>query len=200
MFVQIIQAKVKDPDGIKAEFETWQKELASGAEGYLGSTGGVTPDGRLIMMARFESEQAAMRNSDRAEQGEWWARVSQHLDGEATFSNTTEVDSYLEGGSDSAGFVQVMQGKVNDVSKAKELAAKMTEEIPKRRPDVIGGFTAYAGDGSFTDFVYFTSLEEARRNEKEMTENPPQSMEEWNSIMEGEITFYDLEEPWLFSK
>lgn len=200
MFVQVIQAKVKDAESVKAEIERWEKELAPGAEGYLGSTGGVTPDGRLIMMARFESEEVAMANSDRPEQGEWWSRLSQHLDGEATFKNTTQVDTYLQGGSDSAGFVQVMQGKVTDIGKAKELAAKMSEEMPDRRPDVIGGFTAYEDDGSFTDFIYFTSLEEARRNEKEMTENPPASMEEWNSIMDGEITFYDLEEPWLASK
>lgn len=200
MFVQIIQAKVKDADGVQAEIQRWQQDLAPGADGYLGSTGGVTPDGRLIMMARFESEEAAMANSDKPAQGEWWNRLAQHLDGEATFQNTTEIDTYLDGGSDSAGFVQVMQGKVNDVAKAKELAGKMSEEMPSRRPDVIGGFTAYANDGSFTDFIYFTSLEEARQNEKEMSENPPESMEEWTAIMEGEITFYDLEDPWLFSK
>lgn len=200
MFVQIIQAKVKDADGVKSEVERWQKELSGGAEGYLGSTGGVTPDGRFIMMARFSSEEEAMKNSDKPEQGEWWNRISQHFEGEASFFNTSEVDTFLEGGSDSAGFVQVMQGKVNDTAKARELGDKMTEEMPGRRPDVMGGITGYQDDGTFYDFIYFTSLEEARRNEKEMNENPPESMEEWGAIMDGEITYYDLEEPWLFSK
>lgn len=200
MFVQIIEAKVKDPQGVKAETERWQKELAAGAEGFLGSTGGITPNGRFIMMARFESEEMAMRNSDKPEQGEWWERLSQHLDGEATFHNTSKVETYLQGGSDSAGFVQVMQGKVSDITKAKELGDKMTEEMPKRRPDVIGGVTGYQDDGSFFDFIYFTSLDEARRNEKEMSEDPPESMEEWASIMQGEITYHDLEDPWLFTK
>lgn len=200
MFVQIIQAKVKDPEGVRTETERWQKELASRAEGFLGSTGGITPDGRFIMMARFESEEAAMRNSDKPEQGEWWNRMAQHLEGEATFHNSSDVDISLGGGSDSAGFVQVMQGRVTDRAKAKAIGEKMNKTMPQRRPDVIGNVTASYGDGDFTDFIYFTSLEEARQNEKEMTENPPEEMKEWESIMQGEITFYDLEDPWLFTK
>lgn len=200
MFVQIIQAKVKDAEGVRSEIETWQKELSGDAVGYLGSTGGITPDGRFIMMARFSSEEEAMKNSDKPEQGEWWNRLSQHFDGEASFFNTSEVDTYLDGGSDTAGFVQVMQGKVTDTAKARELADKMTEEMPERRPDVMGGITGYHDDGTFFDFIYFTSLEEARRNEKEMSENPPESMGEWGAIMDGEITYYDLEEPLLYSK
>ena len=200
MFVQIIQAKVKDADGVTAQFETWQKELASGAEGYLGSTGGITPDGQLVMVARFESEEAAMANSNKPEQGEWWSRVSEHLDGEATFHNSSDVTVSRGGGSDTAGFVQVMQGRVTDVQKAKELDAKMEESMAERRPDIIGSVTANYDDGDFTNVIYFTSLEEARAAEKQMTENPPAEMEEWGSIMAGEITFFDLEEPWLYSK
>ena len=200
MFVQIIQAKVKDAEGVGAEVERWQKELAPGADGYLGSTGGVTPDGRFIMMARFESEDAAMRNSDKPEQGEWWNRMAKNLEGEATFSNSTDVDISLGGGSDSAGFVQVMQGRVTDTAKAKELGKKMDESMPQMRPDVIGSVNAGYGDGEFMNFIYFTSLEEARQNEKAMAENPPEDMSEWESIMQGEITYYDLEDPWLFTK
>jgi len=200
MFVQIIQAKVRDAEGVRSEVERWQKELAPGADGYLGSTGGVTPDGRFIMMARFESEEAAMRNSDKPEQGEWWNRMAKNLEGEATFSNSTDVDISLGGGSDAAGFVQVMQGRVTDTAKAKELGKKMDESMPQMRPDVIGSVNASYGDGEFMNFIYFTSLEEARQNEKAMTENPPEDMGEWESIMQGEVTYYDLEDPWLFTK
>lgn len=200
MFVQIIEAKVKDRAGVEAERERWDKELKPGAEGFLGSTGGITQDGRMIMMARFESEEAARRNSDRPEQGEWWARMSSHLDGEATFHETTDVSAYGDGGSDDAGFVQVMQGRVNDVEAAKRLGEEMDKEMPQRRPDVIGGVTSTYDDGAFTDFIYFTSLEEARRNEKEMTEDPPESMKQWAELMVGEMTYYDLEEPWFTSK
>ncbi|MGE5763508.1 MAG: hypothetical protein ACM3ZF_06425, partial [Mycobacterium leprae] len=61
---------------MRAAFERWVEELAPGAAGWLGSTAGVTDDGRFIGLARFESEQAARRNSDRPEQGRWWAETS----------------------------------------------------------------------------------------------------------------------------
>lgn len=200
MFVQVIEGKVKDRAGVETERDRWDKELKDGAEGFLGSTGGITPDGRFIMAARFQSEEAARRNSDRPEQGEWWSRMSSHLDGEATFHDSTDVDLYNDGGDDSAGFVQVMRGRVTDAEKAKQLGKQMEADMPSRRPDVMGSMTVNFDNGEFADFIYFTSLEEARRNEKEMTENPPQSMDEWNGIMDGEITFYDLEEPWITSK
>lgn len=200
MFVQVINAKVKDKDAVTAEQERWEKELKPGAEGYLGSTGGVTQDGRLVIMARFESEKAARSNSDRPEQGQWWESMASHLDGEASFFETSDVTLSDGGGSDKAGFVQVMQGKVNDIEAARKLDAKMEEEMPKRRQDVIGSISANKEDGNFFSLIYFTSLEEARQGEKEMTENPPPEMEAWGKLMVGEMTFYDLEEPWMSSK
>ena len=34
---------------------------------------GMCDDGTFVALARFESAEAARRNSDRPEQGEWWA-------------------------------------------------------------------------------------------------------------------------------
>lgn len=200
MFVQIIEGSAKDAQGAKAEMDRWLRELGPNAEGWLGSTAGVTPDGRFIGAVRFESEDAARTQSDKAEQGRWWESFSQHLDGEATFFESSGVTLSGRGGSDQAGFVQVMGGRVNDIEKAKALDARMEEEMPQRRPDVIGSLTAYKEDGSFYSVIYFTSLEEARQGEKEMTQNPPPQMDEWTQLMDGELTFYDLEEPWLASK
>ncbi len=200
MFVQIIQGEVRDRRGVDSERERWEKELMPNAEGFLGSTGGITADGRLIMVVRFDSEEAARRNSARREQGEWWQRFSSHLTGDATFHESTDITTYQGGGDDSAGFVQVMQGRVNDVEAARNLNDKMEREMPARRPDLLGGLTAMYDDGAFTDVIYFTSLEEARRNEKAMSDDPPAEMEEWASLIEGDITYYDLEQPWLVSK
>lgn len=200
MFVQIIQARVKDRDGAKAELDRWQRELGPSAEGYLGTTGGITPDGQFVGVIRFESEDAARAQSNKPEQDQWWNAFSQHLDGEASFFDSSGVSVGSKGGSDQAGFVQIMQGKVNSIEKAKEMDAVMEQETADRRPDVIGSLTAYQEDGSFYSAIYFTSLEEARQGEKEMTENPPPEMEQWDELMEGELKFYDLEEPWLHSK
>lgn len=199
MFVQIIQAKAKDVDGIKNAMEAWKSEVGPKAQGWLGTTAGVTPDKQFVAVARFESEEIAMKNSDSSEQSKWWENFSQNLDGEATFFNSSGVTVSGDGGSDNAGFVQVMQGKVNDIEKAKDVDARMEQDMPNMRPDVIGSLTAYQDDGNFYSVIYFTSLEEARQGEKEMTENPPPQMEEWGQLMAGEMKFYDLEEPVLAS-
>ena len=200
MFVQVIEGQVKDPAGAKAEMDRWVSEIGPSAEGWLGSTAGVTPKGRFVAVARFESEEAARAQSNKPEQDQWWKSFSQHLDGEASFFESSGVTIGGKGGSDSAGFVQLMHGKVNDLEKAKEMDARMEKEMPQRRPDVIGNLTAYKEDGSFYSALYFTSLEEARQGEKEMTENPPPEMAEWGQLIDGEMTFHDLEEPWLASK
>lgn len=199
MFVQVITAKVKDAEGAKQAMEAWTTERAAQADGWLGTTAGITGDGQILALARFESEEAAMKNSDSPEQSKWWESFSQNLDGEASFFNSSETYVSGQGGSDDAGFVQVMNGKVNDTQKAKELDERMDGEMSGRRPDVIGSLTATGSDGTFWTAIYFTSLEEARQGEKEMTENPPPEMAEWAALMEGEIKFYDLEEPLLVS-
>jgi hypothetical protein len=199
MFVQIIQAKVKDADGVRNAMEAWTSEVGPKAQGWLGTTAGITSDGQLVAVARFESEEIAMKNSDSPEQSKWWENFSQNLDGEASFFNSSGVSLSGTGGSDSAGFVQVMHGKVNDIEKAKEMDARMEQDMPDKRPDVIGSLTAYQEDGTFYSVIYFTSLEEARQGEKEMTENPPAGMEEWSQLMQGEMKFHDLEEPILAS-
>ena len=66
MFVQVIQGQVADAEQARAAFDQWARDLAPGATGWLGSTAGVTEDGRFIALARFESEEAA-REGERKE-------------------------------------------------------------------------------------------------------------------------------------
>jgi hypothetical protein len=46
MFVQVIQGQVSDPEQVHAALNRWSEQLAAGAPGWLGSTAGVTEDGR----------------------------------------------------------------------------------------------------------------------------------------------------------
>lgn len=48
MFVQVFQGQVSDAQTARAALDRWIAELAPGATGWLGSTGGVTEDGTLI--------------------------------------------------------------------------------------------------------------------------------------------------------
>ena len=114
MFVQVIQGKVSDKERARERMESWISELAPGSVGWLGSTGGVTDDGTLVLLARFESEEAARANSERPEQGEWWAETEKIFDGEPTFKDSAMVRADTPGDPDQAGFVQIMQGQVKD--------------------------------------------------------------------------------------
>ena len=60
--------------------------------GWLGSTAGVTEDGQLVALARFESEEAAQQNSDRPEQSAWWEEMATLFTDEPVFHNSTSVD------------------------------------------------------------------------------------------------------------
>ena len=99
---------------LRRQLELWRREIKPGASGYLGSTGGVTSDGRSITLVRFESEQAARANGERAEQGAWWTETAKAFDGGVTFHDCREVDTILGGGSNDARFVQVMDGRARD--------------------------------------------------------------------------------------
>ena len=55
--------------------DQWVAELGPTADGWLGSTAGITDEGWFVGLARFDSESAARRNSERPEQGAWWSRL-----------------------------------------------------------------------------------------------------------------------------
>ena len=79
MFVQVIQGQVSDAAQVRAQLDKWVAEIAPHATGWLGSTSGVTDDGTLVAVARFESEEAAQQNSDRDEQGAWWDEMAENF-------------------------------------------------------------------------------------------------------------------------
>ena len=92
MFVQVIQGHVAGAEEVRAQMDRWVSDLGPGAEGWLGSTSGVTEDGMMIALARFESEEAARRNSERPEQGAWWEGVAALFTDEPVFHDSTWVD------------------------------------------------------------------------------------------------------------
>jgi hypothetical protein len=198
MFVQVIQGKTDDPAALRGQMDRWEQELKAGAKGYLGSTMGVTAGGDVIGIARFESAEAAAANSTRPEQGEWFAQTEKLFSGPVTFHDTSEVDVTLVGGSDDAGFVQVMQGRIHDLAALRKMEEQFMPEMPKQRPDVIGSVRARYGDGEFTDFIYFTSEAEAREGESKMSEQSNADMGEWEKTMQVD-RYFDITDPWLYS-
>jgi hypothetical protein len=194
MFVQIIQAGVKDRDGLERQWQKWVSEVMPGAIGFLGSTGGTSDDGELFVTARFEDEEQARRNSERPEQDAWWSETRAFLESEPRFYDTSDVETWLGGGSDDAGFVQVIQGTARDRARLGELMRGDEDLLRTNRPDVIGGLTAWQGD-DFTQVVYFTSEAEARAGERKAD---PSDMAEWQGLVDN-VKFIDLRRPFLVS-
>ena len=199
MFIQVITGKVNDAEGLRRQGDRWEVELRPGAKGFLGTTSGITTDGRFIAIARFESAEAARANSERAEQGEWWAEMEKNLT-DVAFADSVDVKLILGGGSDEAGFVQVMRGRVTDPAKMAAFEARTGElEAAMRsfRPDILGETIAVHGDGTYTDAVYFRSEAEARAAEQ-LT--PPADVQALLGDLEAaiEVTDYlDVTDPWL---
>jgi hypothetical protein len=193
MFIQVIQGKVKDAGQLERQMESWRRDIKPGAKGYLGSTSGITPDGRGITIVRFESDAAARANSERPEQGKWWNKTANAFAGDPTFYNCAEVDTIFGGGSNDAGFVQIIEARAKDQDQMRSRRAEMEKRLHERRPDILGMVIAWHGDGGFTQAVYFTSEADARRGEEETRQD--QLRQEFMSLMEGPPSFFDLTRP-----
>jgi hypothetical protein len=197
MFIQVIQGRCGDADRLKKQLDIWEQTLADGAEGWLGSTAGVTDDGKFVAVVRFDSRELADKNSARPEQDSWWRETESCLDGEVTFRDYDDGFEWLGGGSDDAGFVQVMRGRVADAERFRTFSKQPMDGLSEMRPEIIGGTIAIADDGDFTQTIYFTSEAEAREGEKqEMPEDVQREMQQAMGDM-SDIAYSDLRTPWF---
>lgn len=197
MFIQVVQGKVADRAGLEAAMTKWNEELAPGATGYLGSTGGFTDDDMFVVLARFESEEAARRNSDRPEQGAWWAETARCFSGEVTFLDCPNTSTWLAGGSDDAGFVQIMEGHSANRERMLEQMERFGDRIKESRPELIGATVANYGTDGWVEAVYFTSEAEAR--EHEQVALPDDIAAAMMAEMPTDVTYLDLHQPMLVS-
>lgn len=202
MFIQIIQGHVTDPAAVKESFDRWHSDLAPGADGWLGTTAGVADDGTFFSAACFASVQQARHNSERPEQHQWWMETAKYFSGEAVFHDCMRVETFPQGSpgfSSRAGFVQVIQGRVQDPDRACALMRSLEAEMGQWRPDVLGMVLAlHPAEDAYTELAYFTSEQEARRNEgKETPPSAREFMSQLQALEVGEPTYLDLREPWV---
>lgn len=200
MFIQIIQGKCRDETALRALMDSWRAEMAPHADGWLGGTYGVTDDGMFVAVVRFESHELAKRNSDRPEQGAWWAEVEKCFDGPVTFHDCDDVTMMLNGGSDDAGFVQVIQGRVTEPERLRRMMTSQPDRLHQLRPDIIGATLAIDADGTFTETVAFSSEAAAREGEKR--EMPADMQAEFQDEMAAmqDVHYLDLHHPWFASR
>ena len=195
MFAQVIHGSVTDASTLQVLGESWVAELSPGAPGWLGSTSGVTADGTFVIFAWFETAEAARSNSDRPEQGEWWAEAERCFSGEPAFGDYDDVIVVRGGGAAEAGFVQVMVGRTSNPARERELAELFTEQDPGVRPDILGGLVGISDEGHFAQAFYFSSEAEAREGEKQpMPAEFAESFAEEQQLT-TEMRFLDLTKP-----
>jgi hypothetical protein len=195
VFIQIIQGKCTRQQELHSLLDEWRRDLGPSAQGWLGGTYGFTDDDMFVGVVRFESREAAMANSDRPDQDEWASRMRELFDGPIEFHDCDDVTMFLDGGSDRAGFVQIIRGKVDDPQRLKAMLAD-TDMLHELRPDIVGGTLAIEPDGTFTETVAFTDEPSAREGEQK--EPPPEVREELSYAMRDAV-FYDLHQPWFES-
>jgi hypothetical protein len=197
VFIQVMQGRALDPPGIRRELNRWHRQLATDADGWLGATAGVTEDGWSIVVMHFDSEQQAHRNSDRPEHRAWWREAAQHL-GEVAFHDAPTVCLFGDGRSDRAGYVQVIQGHIDDLERMASLGGDQ-EVLAREAPHILGVTVAEHADrpGDFTQILYFTSEQDARRFEVEPLADADESAQEERRGLMTDLRSFDLREPQL---
>jgi hypothetical protein len=200
MFIRVIQGRATNPPGIRRDLGRWQRLLAAGADGWLGSTAGITQDGWSITVVRFASEAQARRNSDRPEQREWWRDAAQHL-ARVAVHDAPKVHTYRDGRVDQAGFVQVIQGSSGELERMAGLGRDQQEVLARQAPHILGMTVAEHADwpGDFTQILYFTSERDARRFAQEPAAEADEPVLEGLRSLLANARCFDLRDPQLLS-
>jgi hypothetical protein len=195
MFIQMVEGRCSRQDEMRGLVDGWCGWMAD-QPGWLGGTYGFTDDTRFVGVVRFDSHAACEDCAGKPEAAMWWAGAEALFDGNCEIHASEDVSMMLEGGSDSAGFVQVMHGRVGDADKLRHFMtdAEVTSMLHDSRPEILGATLAMEADGSFIETVAFTSEDAARQGER--TEMPAEMQADLESAM-ADVEYLDLHRPWF---
>lgn len=201
MFIHVITGTTTDAKELERTVREWVELFRPGSVGFLGSTCGISDRNRFVEVACFESEAAAHAIREAPEIDEWRAAV-QNLYTDLAIHDATEIFTIGKGWSEDAGFVQIIRASIVDPDRLASLLSRVPElegVLAKARPDVLGQRILLHADGTCTQAVYFTSEEDARRNERAPL--PAEARALFDELMAAiEVNEYiDLPDPWLFT-
>lgn len=198
MFIQAIEGRTTDPEAVRRHIQRWTEEVAPNVPGWLGTTAGVTDEGALIAVVSFDSPASAKANSERPEQGVWWAEACRLLEGEPKVVDFAQADVFLAGESPGSGFVQVFTGLSTDIARFRSLGLALAPDMEDHRPDETGDTLGWQDDGAFIFTGYYTSEKEAREGEGRPLPADLQSRwKDWIALADG-LKFFDLRDPWIW--
>ncbi|MDP9433309.1 MAG: hypothetical protein M3P91_11495 [Actinomycetota bacterium] len=199
MYAQVLQGNARDPGAVRAALDRWVQDLGPGAIGWLGTTAGVTDDGQLVALIRFDSATSARHNGERAEQAAWMSELRDFCDGELVVADSSRVLVDVVADPDAASFVQVIQGRSKDVHREFDLLEQNSGAWTSFRPDIVASLAMLHEDHTWTMALYFTSEAAAREGEaKEPPAEVAEQMAAMDQLSDGEPEFFDLRQPWLY--
>ncbi len=198
MFIRILRGRVVDGVAVRGELRRWSDELGPGLPGWQRLTGGVTDDGELVAVFRFDGEAAARSSGERSEQLAWQQSVERHLVGRPSWDDCPVVHMAKGGDDEDAGFVRVLHGRLADPVRLAAMRDEVERTLRERAPHVLGvTFAEHADEvGSFTEITYCTSEREALAAERQMPVEVAVQLGTVRSYMEG-LTFMELRDPLL---
>jgi len=197
MFIQMVQGPCARRTEMRALVDSWCAGIAD-EHGWLGGTYGFTEDNRFVGIVRFTDSRACIDAAQRPEAAAFWADAIALLDGPVEIHQSDDVTLMFDGGSEDAGFVQVLTGKLRDPAQMRYLLADqdMTAMLHETRPEILGATLAISQDGTFTETVAFTDEALARKGESiRMPEQVQRTMDDAVAAVE----YLDLHQPWFAS-
>lgn len=197
MYIQMVQGACTRQDEMRGLVDDWCGRMAD-QPGWLGGTYGFTDDDRFVGVVRYDSRDACATWCARPEAAMLWAGAETMFDSACEIHESEDVSMMFEGGSDDAGFVQVMRGQVGDADflRAMSTDTEMTTMLHQARPDILGATMLIEDDGSFTETIAFTDESSARTGERQ--EMPPEMSARMEKAMTG-VEYLDLHHPWFAS-
>ena len=195
MFIQMVEGACTHEDDMQMLVDDWCARMAD-EPGWLGGTYGFTDDGRFMGIVRYESAAAWETCRAAEDAGMWWAAAEEVFDSPPQIHQSEDVTMLFGGGSDDAGFVQVMRGRVGNPDKLRHLLTDqdMTSMLHQARPEIIGATLAIEEDGWFTETISFTDEDSARRGE---AMNMPEEVAADLQEAIAEVNYHDLHRPWF---
>jgi hypothetical protein len=197
VFIQMVQGRCSRQDEMRGLVDDWCATMAD-RPGWLGGTYGFTDDDRFVGIVRFESSKASKDFAKTSEAAMLWAAAQDLFEGGSEVHESEDVSMMLDGGSDDAGFVQVMRGRVADADRLRHFMTDttMTSMLHEARPEIIGATLAMESDGTFIETIAFTDEQSAREGEKK--DMPADMQADFESSM-SDVEYVDLHRPWFAS-
>jgi len=103
------------------------------------------------------------------------------------------------GDPDRVGFVQVVQGRVSDLDRARVALHALQEALKVHLHCLLGSVTIEYDAGRFTRALYFSSEEQARAADLNVPPELRRLDDQARDLLVGPIEFLDLREPWLYA-